>query len=165
MALPNNILLLCNRANADHCLCSEQCRRQCIEDMVMYRQEDALSNELEFVINFEEDHLNDLWRVTVQRLVTGYSLYIKATRRSYGTSFGPAMNNFPFYMAIMQQQRTKRMRPWSMLMSEDFLYQLWKAQKISTFNFPPRKSITYWEILKLQFNKFNIQRIKSLFPV
>ena len=36
--------------------------------------------------------LDDMWRVTVQKIVTGYSLYIKATRRWLGTSFAPAMN-------------------------------------------------------------------------
>ena len=110
MARPNNILLLCNRATAGHCLCSEQCRQQSIEDMVRYRQEDALSNELESVINFEEEHLDDLWRVTVQKLVTGYSLYTKATRRSLGTSFGPAMNDVPMYMAMTPEQRKKLCR-------------------------------------------------------
>ena len=78
--------------------------------MVLYRQEDALSDEFESVINFEQEHLDDMWRVTVQKLVTGYSLYIKATRRSLLTSFGPAMNNVPVYMAMTEEERKRLCR-------------------------------------------------------
>ena len=110
MTRPNNVLLLCNRATAGHCLCSEQCRQHSVENMVLYRQEDALSDEFESVINFEQEHLDDMWRVTVQKLVTGYSLYIKATRRSLLTSFGPAMNNVPVYMAMTEEERKRLCR-------------------------------------------------------
>ena len=110
MTQPNSVLLLCSRATAGHCLCSEQCRQQSVEDMVLHRQEDALSDEFASVINFEQEHLNDLWRVTVQKLVTGYSLYVKATRRSLGTSFGPAMNNVPVYMAMTEEERKRLCR-------------------------------------------------------
>ena len=118
--------------------------------MVLYRQEDALSDEFESVINFEQEHLDDMWRVTVQKLVTGYSLYIKATRRSLLTSFGPAMNNVPVYMAMTEEERKRLCRDVNQIKRVAAMAKYYKQLDASSYDLCRREEVLHISIGELE---------------
>ena len=108
MPAQNGFLLTCNRVinlNAN-CLCSEACRNECIERMVAVRTEESLHQEYRAIENFEEEHLNDMWDLKVQHIITGYSFYRKCTNYAGLQSFGPSLNHIPSMRNMQQRNRT-----------------------------------------------------------
>ena len=110
--MPNAFLLNCKRVtnrNAN-CFCQEACRQECVERMVAVRSEIDLYEEYGSIENFLEDHLNDMWDVRVQQIVTGYSLYRKCTSSTGLQSFGSSLNHLPGFRDMRQGVKTKLCR-------------------------------------------------------
>ena len=75
--------------------------------MVAARTEDDLHQEYDSIENFQEDHLNDMWNITVQQIITGYALYRKCTSFAGLTSFGPSLSYIPYFQQMLANDRKK----------------------------------------------------------
>ena len=75
MAAQNAFLLNCNRAvnRTENCFCRDACRQQCIDRMVAVRSAMDLHQEHTSIENFQDNHLKDMWNLTLQEIITGYS--------------------------------------------------------------------------------------------
>ena len=123
--MPNAFLLNCKRVtnrNAN-CFCQEACRQECVERMVAVRSEIDLHEEYGSIENFLEDHLNDMWDVRVQQIITGYSLYRKCTSSTRLQSFGSSLNHLPGFRDMRQGVKTKLCRKISLV---KHVYERWQ---------------------------------------
>ena len=117
MPAQNAFLLSCNRAanGTANCFCREACRRHSIEQMVAVRTEHDLHQEYRSIENFQEDHLTDMWDLTLQQIITGYSLYRKCTTFAGLTSFGPSLSYIPYFQQMQPIERKKLCRKISII--------------------------------------------------
>ena len=73
--------------------------------MVAVRCESDLHQKYKSIENFQDDHLNDMWNVTPQEMVTGYSLYRKCTLTTGMTSFGPSLNHLQAFQHMLPEDK------------------------------------------------------------
>ena len=105
MSSPNDFIKV--HVNNTTCFCSTQCRNQAVEAIVRGTSERLICREYHRLNDIENQHLDQMWQVTLNRITTGVALYYSATRRAGLTSFGPSMAGEPEYFALPQRERTK----------------------------------------------------------
>jgi hypothetical protein len=151
MPAQNAFLLTCARSdNRDaNCLCRDECRRQCIERMVAVRSDDALYEEYRSIVDFQEEHLNDMWDLTVQHIITGFSLYRKCTLVTGLQSFGPAMNNLPAFRHMQPRERRRLCRKISLIKG---VYENWRNIVAN---------VTHQSMIHVDVRKFSINQLSQ----
>ena len=151
MAAQNAFLLNCNRAvnRTENCFCRDACRQHCIDRMVAVRSESDLHQEHTSIENFQDNHLTDMWNLTLQEIITGYSLYRKCTLTTGMTSFGPSLNHVPAFMHMPHQDKKKLSRRISLIKG---VYENW--DEIVT-------NVTHHSMKYVDVRKFSVNQLSE----